>query len=267
MRILRRVVGDPNFGEAKFNDLQVRELLGCPSLDCLLLRRRLLYFARLVQFAPGPLQAVLQYRHQGQALDWVVQICDDLQHVWRRAPSCSRFPDPILYSDAWQDFIVSEPMSWRDMVHNIAYSTSVCDAQSKHERTQDSHCMPFVCNLCPSRPAFLTSKALKMHQRTKHTLRCPARLYVDESAICPICKTDFKQRLRCIAHLSDSRRTKCWDQLMQLAPPPLPAQRVEELDLADREARKTAKRKGHTHPLAVGSAATRAGKCIGFARM
>ena len=95
-----------------------------------------------------------------------------------------------------------------------------------------------------------------MHHTMKHTLRCPARLYVDESAIRPICKTDFKQRLRCIAHLSDSRRTKCWDQLMQLAPPPLPAQRVEELDLADREARKTAKRKGHTHPLAVGSAAT-----------
>merc|ERR1739848_860113 len=40
--------------------------------------------------------------------------------------------------------------------------------------------------------------------------------------------------------------------------------RVEELDLADRQARKAARRMGHTHPIAVGSARTSAGKCIGL---
>eukprot|EP00959_Pyramimonas_sp_CCMP1952_P264107 5522655-Pyramimonas_sp.AAC.1 len=31
MRILRRIAGDPNFGEAKFSDVRIREQLSRPS--------------------------------------------------------------------------------------------------------------------------------------------------------------------------------------------------------------------------------------------
>eukprot|EP00959_Pyramimonas_sp_CCMP1952_P236379 4939791-Pyramimonas_sp.AAC.1 len=48
---------------------------------------------------------------------------------------------------------------------------------------------------------------------------------------------------------------------------PLPPEKVSALDLVERETRRAARRGGHAHPLAVSSACTHDGKCIGFAHL
>ena len=66
-----------------------------------------------------------------------------------------------------------------------------------------------------------------------------------------------------LAHVSDTRRPKCRDIILSGAFPELSNAVLTKLALADREARKQARREGHTHPIATGSAMTVRGKRIG----
>ena len=128
---------------------------------------------------------------------------------------------------------------------------------------------PFNCDICEHAgvrpvPTFATEKALNSHKRISHQSRCTARLYVDSSAVCPICRVKFSTRLRAIAHLSDRRRVKCSSQLSSLVP--LRPDVVAELDLKDAEARKAAQRSGHTQPLSAHRAVTSDGRRVGRAQ-
>ena len=105
---------------------------------------------------------------------------------------------------------------------------------------------------------------ISQHQRVKHKLRVPARLHAGPDGKCPYCGTSFWQRLRLIAHLSDSRWA-CLKAMVASAPRLTEAESAE-LDELDRIARRSARRAGHRHPLAVGSAVTAEGKMIGFAQ-
>eukprot|EP00973_Karenia_brevis_P023464 3230690-Karenia_brevis.AAC.1 len=90
-----------------------------------------------------------------------------------------------------------------------------------------------TCMHCADEPAFATAKALASHMRAKHGKRNEIRKYVD-SAVCPVCKTDFKERLRCIAHLSDSRRARCRNELLHSGMhKPIPEWKINELDACD----------------------------------
>ena len=90
------------------------------------------------------------------------------------------------------------------------------------------------------------------------------RLFV-EGTSCPVCKTEFRSRLRVIAHLSDARRTRCRDVICSNMAdyPVLSEEAAMQLDLIDRFDRAAARKEGHTHPIAVGSAVTALGKRIG----
>ena len=92
------------------------------------------------------------------------------------------------------------------------------------------------------------------------------RFYADVQGTCLVCKTCFNTRLRLLAHLDDSRRSRCRDAILRDGDTyrKLDVDRVAELDMKDREDRKTVKRQGHSHPIAVLSATTAAGKRIGF---
>eukprot|EP00973_Karenia_brevis_P041578 5752862-Karenia_brevis.AAC.1 len=75
-------------------------------------------------------------------------------------------------------------------------------------------------------------------------------------------------RLRLLAHLSDSRRDTCW-KLIITSPgdfQKLSEDQVKELDDADCEARREARRAGHTHAIAQGAATTCTGKVVGHVR-
>ena len=68
-----------------------------------------------------------------------------------------------------------------------------------------------------------------------------------------------------MAHLSDKRRTKCRDTILE-APQKyhqIPDEELEALDLLDRQSRREARNKGQTTPIAVKVALTADGKRIG----
>ena len=95
-----------------------------------------------------------------------------------------------------------------------------------------------------------------MHQRMVHGHRCTVKHFVGPDACCPICKTTFSTRLRCIAHLTDKRRRgnriPCGELLASSdANPWVPAE-VARLDAVDREVRRAAHRSGRTTPLSCG---------------
>ena len=63
MRVLRRIADCCRFdGTTGANDLQVREKLGQPSIDCLLAKARLRYFGRIIQNRHKTLWAILGVR-------------------------------------------------------------------------------------------------------------------------------------------------------------------------------------------------------------
>ena len=75
MRVARRILGKPRFDHICPSDLQVRTQLGCPSLDCVLRRKRLIYLG----WVAPVLHALLQSRSPlGTPPPWVRLIVDDL---------------------------------------------------------------------------------------------------------------------------------------------------------------------------------------------
>ena len=72
-------------------------------------------------------------------------------------------------------------------------------------------------------------------------------------------------RHRLLAHLSDSRRRRCWEAIVAdpASYPPLGADTVRVLDDADREARREAWRSGRTHALATRPATRADGSDVG----
>lgn len=141
---------------------------------------------------------------------------------------------------------------------------SQCDSTVQDVIT--SAALHFRCDACAA--CFASQKALQAHQRTTHKQRAPQRYYSDRDGVCPVCQTIFKTRLRLLAHLSDTRRDKCWNHIsthLNLYPR-IPEDRVIELDAVDREQRRTARQEGHTHPIAIGSARTAQGRAIGHVR-
>ena len=114
-----------------------------------------------------------------------------------------------------------------------------------------------------TRPSFATQRALESHQQAKHKKLSDLRFYVSADGKCPVCKTTFNSRIRCLAHLSDRRRTVCSDQIKAVTFRKIGATKVAQLDLDDRVARREAQRAGHSHPIAQKSATRRDGSAVG----
>ena len=225
------------------------------------MRRRLLYALRLLQNNPASLLALIQFEHKGKRIPWAIQLHDDLQNLFKRSRIFQSLGDPILCADAWAKFMRTNPAVWKDEVAQVFFTPSVLDKQ--YNNIESGPTSLHVCNQCSDRPAFQSGKALASHMRAKHGMRCIARNFIGADAICPICKTNFVQRIRGIAHLSDSRRTKCWDQIVVQKIVPIPAPEVDKLDLLDKAARLEAQKIGHSHALSKGQAKRANGTCIG----
>ena len=149
---------------------------------------------------------------------------------------------------------------WDRLVDEFFFVSSLADPQLETLGCETHHAKPWCCDQCPSKPRFPTQKALQLHQRISHGLRCEARRFV-AGQDCPVCGIRFATRLRCIAHLSDKRRIKCSSQLNRLSP--LPDEVVAQLDEEARLARAEARKKGHTVPRAGGQARQANGRPVG----
>lgn len=99
--------------------------------------------------------------------------------------------------------------------------------------------------------------------RREHGSRTPMSEFVDENCACRICGTTFQSRLRCIAHLSDTRCSQYRTMILAGGAIPLSPERVRALDGKDRVARLAARRQGHTQPIAAGAAETSSWRHVG----
>jgi len=262
-RVLRRVFGAPRHDSTKGpTDLVVRVAVGMPSLDCLLVVRRLHYVARLVKHRPSQLWALLQQRVSDRPLPWVAQLRDDFMVFFKCSAAVrSELPVPIgdLALHRWFNFVNDEPLKWGELVRNVFFYESVLDRHvTPHAPVRAI--LTHKCDVCDL--YFSTRKGLDQHKRRKHGVLSDMRFFARTDGVCLACKTVFSTRLRLLAHLTDRRRDYCRGYILANSSP-LHASEVQALDHVDRAARRLAHRAGHSHPIAVQSARTACGKRIG----
>lgn len=260
MRVMRRIADKMRFSADAMSDLNVRTSLRVPSVDCRLLKMRLLYLLRVLQSHPLTLLALLAVKVNRKHLPWTSLIVADLIFVREHVEDCKTLPSASDYPAVWKSFILDDPDRWRNIVSSIFFVESRCD---KSHSSSDKVIANHICAMCSD--PFSSSKALSQHARIKHGARNPMRFYIKDG-VCPACKCDFVTRSRCIAHVSDSRRDKCRKVLLGGHFKMLSASIVQKLDDQDKVLVNKAKRSGHTHPIAVGQAKNAKGKAIGRAR-
>jgi hypothetical protein len=262
MRVLRSIADQRRFGQERVvSDVDVRHMVAQPSIDSLVLQRRLAYYPRLAMRQPAALVALLQTACAADRLPWIKQAIDDLDYVYRNVRRLS-LPPPLIEPHMWVDFMMQEEGEWKRVVECCTFVHSILDASGDAGRA-DAY-RAHVCLMCDApQPAFASLKALASHQRSKHGIRNPMRAFANVDGRCPICCTGFRTRLRLLAHLSDTRRPKCRDAALAGAVQPLPAKRILELDALDKVARREAHRQGYSHPIAVGTARTADGRRTG----
>jgi len=269
MRVLRRIAGKQRYqSENNTTDVQVRRLLSAPSIDCVIVKQRLLYIARLARKQPRALSALLQAqvkdsRGNKANLKWTTQARRDLKVIYERVVIHSEvlLPEPSSAhaAESWNRFMCEFPKRWEELVQSLHFAESVLDKHDKGDSLLQVK--PFMCSLCTG-VAFATQKALWQHERTKHGLRNPMRRLIRDG-VCPSCLTNFQSRIRCLAHVSDCRRTRCRDAIMSMPITPLTEGEMQALDEYDRQERRRGWIEGHSHPIAVKSARTVDGKQIG----
>ncbi|CAK0867018.1 unnamed protein product [Prorocentrum cordatum] len=260
MRALRRIAGDMKAGHAPaFSDLAVRQRLHVPSIDCVVLRKRLRYYHRLVAHQPSVVWALMQARPRGRPLPYVAQVIVDLNLLRRLAPELDAVPGCSEAPSMWMSRMREN--DWTSIVQRVFF----CESSLDKVAVQGCHAPPgvqFRCDRCDA--SFPTKKALLKHKRIARKQTAPIKAFIDDSGVCPACKTDILERHRVIRHVSDGRRPACRTQIMSILPVQSP-ELVAAWEARDNERVRLARRAGSTHILAAGHAVTAAGRRIGRA--
>jgi hypothetical protein len=125
MRVMRKIAGACRFGQRGVpSDDVVRQRLGVPSLQCLIIRRRLSLLVALLQSKTMPLVSLLAA--VGGSLDhprmpWALLITDDLSALaefHRSRPSSLGLP--CENAAAWESFITEYPYVLRNSYSNLS---------------------------------------------------------------------------------------------------------------------------------------------------
>ena len=156
---------------------------------------------------------------------------------------------------------MSSESLWSRIVDKVFFMDSCLDRSSPVQLSDEcaSRALTWTCSTCNQR--FASSRALESHQRAKHGQRLAIKQFIG-SSVCPSCKTDYRTRLRCIAHLSDRRRPICaaWVQSNCKV---VSAKEQIRLDEIDRVARRHAQQQGRSHAIASIPARTHTGRIVG----
>ena len=197
MRGVRRI-GDQCRFEQTSTDAEVRRAAGAPSIDCILCRTRLRYFASVLRSSPATLLALLSSRPRGRLLPWVALIVADMHKLRSLSSLCAPLPCPEEAPGAWVAFALESPHRWARAVACLFFVDSACDVRPA---AADGMLHPFACAACDAR--FLNARALASHTRRKHGVRVAQREYAHGSAICQVCLSSFGTSLRLLRHLCD----------------------------------------------------------------
>eukprot|EP00973_Karenia_brevis_P061236 8515083-Karenia_brevis.AAC.1 len=257
MRVVRRRHDCCRFSDKVESDALVRQRCNIASVDCILQRKRLLYLARLLVRKPKSLMALLFASKEKKKLPWTRLIINDMCFV--RTESLQFLPPPCIGHADWSQYILDDVQRWREVATSLHYTASCTD---KEQVPGTPASLSFVCQMCNPACGFASEKGLAQHQRMKHGLRNMMRYYIS-GPVCPVCETDFQDRIRCLAHVSDCRRSKCRGELLSGSFAMLDEDQVCQLDEIDARLRKEARRSGRTHHIAVEAARTVDGKITG----
>ena len=269
MRALRRVAGLMRFGsDNNVSDHHVRSLLVVPSIDCLLMRRRLMFVARIGIHRFVALNSLLKQSSASKQLRWVSLVAQDLKFVYDTYASeiCELYGLQTIEAPSFAPMQGLEFMSdakWHTLVAKVFFIESCLDVHG----TVTSPAHNFVCHECVAskvlgKTSFATAKALQSHQRVKHGTRNNICMYIGDTATCPSCKTVFSSRLSVVSHLSDSRRPKCRDAVLANCPILEPSV-VAELNAQLTNMRRVARQCGRSHHIVTAPAVNAQGKQTG----
>ena len=179
----------------------------------------------------------------------------------------SKLVTPPAHQDAgttWLHAMMHERREFARCVDQIFFWQSVLDPV--FDSQGQASVQGFCCLACKPCATFSSEKALQSHIRAKHKVRSSIPLYINDTGLCPICKADFRSRIRVISHLSDVRRPKCRDRILAGEVPAIAELLFVQLQDRDKQLRKEALHQGHTHPIATGPALSAGGLRIGHVR-
>jgi len=216
-----------------------------------------MYLARLSRDKPAALTALLASRHNGSMPKWTQLVIKDLESLRERV--AVNMPVPLDNFEPWTQ-LMSLP-EWKHIVAQLFYTHSVIDTDNT-QALEIADSALFSCSICVPSVRFCTEKGLLSHMRSKHGHRNPFVKFLDCGS-CPVCRTDFETRERCMGHLSDKRRPKCRSALLSGNFPIVPDDIIARLDDEARARSKKARKAGHSHAIAVNPARTANGRILG----
>ena len=264
MQVLRRMSGQTwgqqRSGGKYLSDDELLKYLDEPSIQCLVQRARLRALPTILGCPLDALGAMLSARspRDGRPVAWTDQIRKDLGDLRKALPTqLGSLGNPLAADEAkqWFDMIVRYPGEWADLVDRLWFQGRSLGAERAHPTTGSGGQRDgaYACEVCGER-GFRTQKALDQHARVKHGKRCDMNRYV-ATASCPVCGKGFADRLRVIAHLSETRvrarhaRRSCREVVLAGGVVQLDDSVVETLDGEARRQRRAARRAGHTRPV------------------
>ena len=255
MRVLRRIAGMCRHGLTKtLPDQDVREVLGAPSLQCLIMRRRLELLSAVLRSEVRALSILLRPTSPNadlRKMPWVNLVISDLYALQScMGEKLADLGNPVGDASKWFSFIRDHPAAWRAMQNQLSVPSMPIDHhRAKNNAYQVDHGQAFKCEQCKKDGKdtnFPSVKTLPCHMRKLHGERNVFRTFVDGNAICPVCRVGFETRMRAVAHLTEARcrgraNHTCRRAVEAGRFEPLPAQ-----DAADAVHRKRARAVGKT---------------------
>ena len=128
MTVLRKIAGRPRAGgAAATSDESIRQLLGAPSIDCLLIKARLRALPQILRSGPPCLLSLLQVRGErtGRQIPWARTLAGDMVTLQHAAPDKLRaLGDPSKDARDWRDLARGFPVEWKQLVGRIHFSTA-----------------------------------------------------------------------------------------------------------------------------------------------
>ena len=177
-----------------------------PSINCLIMRRRLKFYAALLH-SPSSAILCLGQAWSDTPSQWAMTAADDLLAMQKQSRTLSVLGDPRYEWRQWVDFIVHSKFRWKYMVN--AYfenevlfrtETDVINTCISDKSELANH---HVCTQCPVDAAriFSSIMALRAHLSSAHGHRKIARLYIASDNKCPSCHKVFRNRKAAVVHL------------------------------------------------------------------
>eukprot|EP00929_Paragymnodinium_shiwhaense_P067263 TRINITY_DN33872_c0_g1_i1.p1 TRINITY_DN33872_c0_g1~~TRINITY_DN33872_c0_g1_i1.p1 ORF type:complete len:713 (+),score=127.53 TRINITY_DN33872_c0_g1_i1:263-2401(+) len=221
----------------------------CISLE--LRSRRLLALPRIIMNGSEQVFAIIEANRRleaktGRGNSWYTQAIEDMQWLYQYSGKCEDLGNPSEHADAWQDFMLKFPKSWKKII-KATYelrrqheTDDVCCHQVQEEPDQ------YMCQECGQ--FFTRIGGLRTHQRSRHGAVAFGKAYAAEDNACMHCAHIFPHRERLLQHYRQGWRRRasgsCYGQIALKNDPGISIERQLALDAVEAERRKTAKAKG-----------------------